>query len=477
MSKAAKDNASKLNWHSLAASLNVELSGMAFHSEAIDALDGFSGDLGIACSGGADSLLLLLLAWERLPQMRKQMVVLHYNHGLRAEESDDDEDFVKVVAQSLDLGFQSQRCSAQNEPVSEESLRNLRLAFFRESGCPVILQGHHGDDVLETMLMRICRGSGAEGLSAPRPVHRHRNGLTFIRPLLNFERTKIQESLRSVGIPWREDRSNAGRDFFRNRIRHDVISALKTVSEHNPVAGALRSRELLAEDSDALITVAGNAFVNDGAGTVSLAETNQSPAVLRRVAQSWLMRQDGLQLSASALDQLVTHLVARKPILLAAGDGFVEFDGALLRRQSGEMAPIDWCEIPLIPGVNVYLPGHFKLKATLVELTDERREQIFSGNVSVSKEAFLAGDQNIFDKLSVRRWSDGDRYHSLGAPGSKKLQDLFTNAKIPRMERKRIPLVCLGNKGIAWIPGFPPCEALKITTTTKQALWLTCDHT
>ncbi|WOO41242.1 tRNA lysidine(34) synthetase TilS [Rubellicoccus peritrichatus] len=477
MSKVSSGHDSKQNWQSLAVLLSARLAEPSLHPDAMVALEESQGSIGIACSGGADSLCLLLLIWERFPQLRERMIVLHYNHGLRGEESDNDEVFVSLVAKSLGIISKSKKETSELGYISEESLRKQRLAFFRESTCLCILQGHHGDDVLETILMRICRGSGTDGLSAPRPVHRHRDGLTFVRPLLAFERKTIQQALKELDIPWREDQSNTGRDFFRNRIRHDVVPALKSVSEHNPVAGALRTRTLLEEDSYDLDHIANSVFLQEVSESLTIEGFSHSRAILRRIVHHWLIRQGDLRLSAAAMDQLVTQLVQKEPITLAAGGGFIEFDGILLRRKAVASPLVHWSPIPLIPDTKVFLPEGFAVHAALVDLTDEWRERILSGKVDVKKEAFIAPVGNIIANIWLRKWMDGDRYRPLGSPGSKKLQDIFTNAKIPRMERKRIPLVCFGDENIAWIPGFPPAEAFKITKMTKQALWLTCDQT
>lgn len=478
MNKPLLDQASKKDWVSLARSLDTRLSGWSFHAKAIDALESSCGQIGIGCSGGADSLFLLLLIWERFPGLRERMVVLHFNHDLRGEESEGDEVFVRNMAESLGLGFQSRRASERRERISEEILRNQRLAFFRKSGCAVILQGHHGDDVLETLLMRICRGSGTEGLAAPRPVHRHRDGITFIRPLLNLERMEIRESLEVAQINWREDHSNAGRDFFRNRIRHDVIPGLKSESGHNPVSGALRSRTLLEEDTEALEVISESICPRITLEPIDMSVFFSQPrAILRRIAQRWLSGQNGVNLSASAFDRLIDHIEGGEPITQAAGAGFVEFDGASLSHQAGATSAVDWPTIRQIPNTWVFIPGRYAIRVTLIDLTVEHIAAIQAGNVDVRKEAFLAQGGNIPSEVFLRKWQDGDRYMPLGAPGSKKLQDLFTDAKLPRMERRRIPLVCLGAEKIAWIPGFPPADSFKIINTTKQALWLTCDYT
>ncbi len=113
---------------------------------------------------------------------------------------------------------------------------------------------HQQDDIAETMLMRLARGSGTAGLAAPRPVQVVADGRVHLRPLLTVKKQELIAALRAAGIKWREDASNGGQDFFRNRIRRSVLPAWQKAAQRDALAGAALARELLEEDDTALET-------------------------------------------------------------------------------------------------------------------------------------------------------------------------------------------------------------------------------
>ncbi len=226
--------------------------------------------IAIACSGGSDSLALLLLVPEVLLKNfpRERVVVFHLNHNLRGEESAGDADFVEEISKSLGFEFVSETLDWRNfrakKNVSEELLRERRLAFFAEKmrllNAKILLQGHQKSDVEELLLMRISRGAGTAGLSAPRPISRQKSGEIFIRPLLEISKIEIENLLRALEIPWREDSSNAGTKFFRNRIRHEILPKFAEVS---PFLNISRSRKLL-EEADEFLEISAENFLKRG---------------------------------------------------------------------------------------------------------------------------------------------------------------------------------------------------------------------
>ncbi len=259
----------------------------ALAAERIDWPEMMTGPVGVGCSGGADSVCLLLLAWVKFGQ---NLRVLHLNHGLRGGEADADAAFVEKLAGELGLAFVGEKLTDVPAGASEAFLRERRLAFYRQSACATILLGHHADDVAETLLMRLTRGSGTEGLAAPLPVQPFADGLTLVRPLLGISKARILDVLSQHEIPWREDASNDQPDYFRNRVRADVLPALLDAAPGNARTGLSRSHRLLAEDAAAL-----NAWL-DSLGLViargeplPFAVLRDKPVALwRRALQRWL---------------------------------------------------------------------------------------------------------------------------------------------------------------------------------------------
>ena len=189
--------------------------------------------LGVAVSGGADSVALLHLL---LPECRARGIaptVLHLNHGLRAE-ADEEARFVEALAADAGVPFVSRRVALAERPADGRSLemaaRDARLDFFRhayeECALDALATGHHADDVAETLLMRLARGAGAAGLAGLRP-HTHLDGCRMIRPLLAISGAALRAWLRERGLTWCEDASNRDPAIPRNAVRHVVLPHLE----------------------------------------------------------------------------------------------------------------------------------------------------------------------------------------------------------------------------------------------------------
>lgn len=357
----------------------------------------------IACSGGADSVCALLLTWAAFPREREKMLVAHLNHETRGSESDGDEAFAGTVAAALGLKFVSAKLSAfvPAGMHTEAHFREARLNFFASLAekNTIFVQGHQADDVVETMIMRLARGAGVDGLCAPRPfstVVRNGKTLNFIRPLISIPKEKITASLRACGVDWREDASNRENGFFRNRVRNSVIPALKKAmpENYNLYSCFLRSRDKLQQAAEmSVATNKKNAFPR----TEKTADRKPFP-----------------------------------PVEIIPENGF-----------SGNGVRAEW-----------------------TELTPELRERILAGK---EKPAEFVAVPDAGGTFVLRSRLPGDRMHPLGAPGSKKIGDLFTDRKIPREQRVNAPVLVCGNE-ILWCAGLPVAETAKIVSETKHCL-------
>jgi tRNA(Ile)-lysidine synthetase-like protein len=197
--------------------------------------------LAVACSGGPDSVAAAIIVRELLPS--SPLTLLHFNHALRGDASDGDEAFVEQLATQLGAGFRSARWqtpSAHNEVAA----RDARFSFLHQWEYPHIIFGHHADDAVETLLMRLARGSNLQGLTAPHPISKVRNHL-HLRPLLRIRKAQITAALDSLGITYRTDSSNEGGDYLRNRIRNELLPLWQQIETRDVSAGILRSLEQL----------------------------------------------------------------------------------------------------------------------------------------------------------------------------------------------------------------------------------------
>ena len=193
----------------------------------------------VGVSGGPDSVALLHCL-RKISDRQARLVVAHIDHGLRGVESDNDREFVRDLAERWQLPCEIVRLSehepdslvkSDHRPGSEESLRKARHRHLRKialrHGAIWIATAHHADDVVETMLHRLLRGSGPRGLASIPPMRKLGNDLTLIHPLLSVSRADIIQYLQHHGLEFRNDASNASDAYTRNRIRHQLIPYLR----------------------------------------------------------------------------------------------------------------------------------------------------------------------------------------------------------------------------------------------------------
>ena len=197
----------------------------------------------VAFSGGADSLALLLIFWAEGPgRWGRDFVVLHFNHRLRGRAADADEKFCAQVCAALGVTFVAGPWRRAHKGASEAEARAARFEFFgREMSrrkIRLLWLGHQQDDIAETMLMRLARGSGTAGLAAPRPAQAMPGGRWHLRPMLTLKKAEIVAALRAAGAAWREDASNDRGVFFRNRIRRAVLPAWVRAAQRDALVPA-----------------------------------------------------------------------------------------------------------------------------------------------------------------------------------------------------------------------------------------------
>lgn len=474
------DSSKTLTWPQLAQAL-----GERFDADCIEpsvrahlAMAG-STPLLVACSGGADSIFLLCLLFAHRAELNLELSIAHYNHHWRGEPSNQDAEFVRSVARALDLPYYEGERPPEEAAFTETTARALRLDFLRHTAQGAdaghIVFGHQLDDILETQLQRLARGAGTNGLAAPRPIASFPGQPTHLRPLLDLRAGDIRMALNAAGISWQEDSSNGDTNIARNALRHEVIPDLIEALDRDPAIGAARSRQFLEEDANAL-----DAIARERLPAAFLGEENLSRPVLcslpralmRRALAAWLnVRGLGDFLRASALDLLIDALLSeRASYRQSAGNRLICFDSGRLWLEAEEQAePLQ--HVQFEPGESVVLSSGDLLESSVLTLDPQSRGSILDGMVDPSVQAVLTIDSE--DPLDVRSWHPGDRFHPLGAPGAKKLKDWFIDRKIPRAERKQLPVVTTASGEVIWVPGFPPADRLKISSDTKRALRLT----
>lgn len=437
----------------------------------------------VGCSGGTDSIFLVCYLWAHFPERRRHLNVLHFNHKLRGEESDEDERFVREFCEKLGIPLISQQLILpEGVKPTEGNLREARYSFFyetlRELGSTCLFLGHQKNDILETMLMRLARGSGIEGLCAPHPItHIRRDGATFthLRPLLTLSKGNICSILRDLNIPWREDASNQKSNHLRNLLRNRIIPEFQKGTAFDLVENAARSRELLEEDNAAINDFLKMLIPSDFFDHSTLDCTcliGKPKALLRRAVSEWLSPQKGLPFpSAQVMEALLDALMKGTSQQLACNaDFYLKTASHVLSMEAKVIRPI-WPNYPLQPHAQLIYPDGKTLSARLQPLDESTKKSLFAGEISPKKRVFLDAEKLPKEGLLVKQWQNGDCYKPLGLNGSKKLQDCFIDCKIPQQERHRLPIVWASH-WLLWCPGIPPADDFKVDAFTKNGLIL-----
>ncbi len=337
-------NARSSRWQEVAAKLATVIPRERLDAAALawaDAHERVPGPWHVAFSGGADSLAVLLLLWAHWPERRRQLRAIHFDHGLRGAASRGDAAFSARVCKSLGVRLISGAWARRDrDAVSEAEARAARMAFF-EKHVSVLWLGHHQDDVAETMLMRLARGSGTGGLSAPRPAQSFPDGRVHLRPLLTLKKTELISALKSAGATWREDETNRNGVYFRNRIRGEVVAAWVAAAQRDAVAGAARSRELLAEDDAALEAWVDRLQPIGKSGALLLSRLTGAPrAVFRRALHRWLLQcRPPVDLSRQAFEKILESLERGTPTRHSIGaERLATLKRGRLQQETGKRA-------------------------------------------------------------------------------------------------------------------------------------------
>lgn len=422
----------------------------------------------VAFSGGADSTTALLWTLSRFPASR--VIALHYHHGIRAEEADADAEHARTIAEENGVRFVLGK-RPPGLPSDEASLREDRRRFFirfiSETGAGALIQGHHADDVAETLLMRLGRGSGSGGLSAPRPLARLADGTPVIRPLLGIRKKDIESLLTRHGIAWRHDRSNDSPEFAtRNRIRITVAPAWETALPADAVTGAGRTRMLLQEDEDALDEMAEAlmATLPSTGAPIPTPTLRAAPrAVFRRTLHKILHRHfPFISISAAAFDSLLDAIHDGEAFRISLGNAlFLNSTGAELRFQSTtETATERKPAVLPVPG-GIFWPDGARIEAKMASRGDHG-DNFTTANIRIPDTLALICSPRLA----------GERYRPLGLQGSQKLQDAMVNRKIPAAIRDTLPVI-RADAEILWCPGLLPSENHRCSESENQALRLT----
>jgi tRNA(Ile)-lysidine synthase len=380
----------------------------------------------VGVSGGPDSMALLHALWEAAKGLRARLEVATVDHGLRPEARAEGE-LVRARAEALELPWHGLRVDvrAARRPHGglQEAARRARLdaldALAARRGAARVALGHNADDQAETVLFRIVRGTGLRGLAGIP----YRRG-PFVRPLLDVTRAQILTYLRRRSVPFVEDPSNADERFARSRVRHELLPAL---ARENPRV------------SDALVALAAEARA-----AAPEADDDDLPADVGRRARGLVarLRREG---GTRRVD-----VAGRRTVEISYGRVRV---GAASERPP-ELARFTPIVVPG-PGTYALAAGAPAVRLSAVETPPPAGVAAFDADA-------------LGWPLVVRARAAGDRMRPRGGQGSRKLADLLIDAKVPRGERARLPVLATPAGHILYVPGLRPSEHARPTATTTR---------
>jgi len=376
----------------------------------------------VAASGGADSTALALA----LKELGCNIALAHIHHGIRGKAATADARFVRALAKSLKVPFFFEKfnvpAEAKNsgdslEMVARRVRRDFLRATARAEGFRLIATGHTADDQVETVLMRIVRGTSVSGLAGI-AYSSKRGGLTTIRPLRDVTHDQVIAYLKQQKQAWREDASNADDFAMRNRVRHEILPLLEKRLNPSVRQALLRLADIAAAEDEVM---AGLAKTTKNADKAPL-------AIRRRLALKKLQ-------AAGTPPQDINFSAVEKSF--HGVETFLPTHG-----KNAKIFSIVWKNGER-PKAIVQIPE----AATQLKIRKGRGFSHREDEVCLSVAAVAGRD------LLFRSWRAGDRMKPLGMTGSKKLSDIFTDLKVPRAERKaRIVVECGGE--IAALAGW-----------------------
>ena len=444
-----------------------------------------SGDIVLAgVSGGPDSTALALLLLEAGKTLGFRLRVAHLIHDFRGRESYDDAEFVRQLAERIGCPCTVDEVDVpayqRENGVSsfEQAARNLRYAFLartaREVGAGIVAVGHTADDQAETALLHIARGSGLHGLRGMAevggwPYPEGDDAPRLWRPLLNLRRADTIGYCRQVGVEYRDDSTNYMEDFARNRVRLNLLPALAEQLNPRIVDALGRLSRTAATQLDYLEqqaaahwpAVAPEPVASDG----TLRLNRDALTGIHRALQLLLLRQAWVAVKGDAGRLTEAHLQRMAAMASGAASGkSVALPGGYAARTQGRwlrLSPADVGDDCPYPA----LRGEFRLTlpwGPIAEAVTKRDGwEVTARSVTLPADAppdtgdpmaAYLSPAALADGATVRCWQPGDRMQPLGMSGHRKLQDVFTDAGMPREWRRRSPLV-VTPAGIAWAVG------------------------
>lgn len=415
----------------------------------------------VAVSGGLDSVVLAHV----LHKLKVEFAVAHCHFGLRAEEADADEQFVRKLAGQYEVPyfvefFQTKKFAEQEGVSTQMAARALRYEWFerirQSQGFDYIATAHHQRDTAETMLLNLTHGTGLAGLHGIRPKSGH-----VVRPLLAVSKPDLYDYVVENRLIWREDASNDSPVYQRNRLRLEVLPVLRDI---NP-------------NLDQTLSIT--------AERVGGAEEIVRRYVEETAAQAQRQEPEATYLDIRMLQKTAATAVVLHELLRPFGFSYlvvkdiVQSFGAESGRRFESPTHLlvkDREQLVITPrnltkfGTHQLQAGQEALKIDGLHLRTELLEVTEGFEVPRGK-AVAALDADVLKfPLTVRAWQEGDWFMPIGMKGKKKLSDFLIDQKVPLNLKDNVQVLVSADGKIAWVIGFRPDDRFKVTEETERVL-------
>lgn len=414
----------------------------------------------IGVSGGVDSVSLLNALTSLSKAWNFKISIAHLNHGLR-KEADMDEKFVKSLAKKYNLPFYTKKVRLPKSNI-EEAGRIARYDFFEEvkkqTGSKYIVTAHNLNDNAETILLNLTRGAGLSGLSGMKIKEN-----ALIRPFLNIKKEEIVDFAKKNRLKWRDDPSNRYLKYSRNRVRHKVLPELKKINE-KAEDNIVRSSSFLSEiavyqKKEAILHYKKNSVKKNGVSFLAVDRIKTLDPLLQKEILQIFFEENGTLKNISQ-----KNLESILDLLKKGGSKEISLAGGLIIRKEYDKLMI------VEPSRNITEQGKFDI------LPNKKIK--FSEFTIISKSTKKAGkstkdsvyvDLEKTGKLVVRSKKEGDRV-SISGDKTKKIQDIFVDAKVPKIKRTSYPVIANASGELIWIPFLRESSKFRATEKSKKIL-------
>ena len=398
----------------------------------------------VALSTGPDSMALLSLVLKLREKKNLRVVVAHIHHNLRSE-SDEEYEFAKKYAKENNCDFEFIKFESYKTTSIENEARERRYKFFedvlKKYNSKYLLTAHHGDDLVETILMKLTRGSSLNGYSGFKKISK-RNGYIIVRPLIFYTKEEILNYLNENSIPYRIDKTNFSKKYTRNRYRLDILPLLKKEDKN------IHKKYLkFSEDLEEINNFVSN-YINEKYKNI----------VVNNIIDISLLRKEDNYIVKEILYRYLFNYYYKNINLIEAKH--INIIMSLINDTKSNMEVSLPNNLVIEKSYNsLMIKDSINKDDYKIKIND--KVNIPGGKICVLEETSLTNNyvchlnsNDIKMPLYVRNRKDGDYIEVLNLNGKKKIKDIFIDEKVPKGKRNNYPVVVDKEDNVVWLPGL-----------------------